>query len=84
MADLLIRNLDPHLKRLIAARARAHKRSLSEEAKGLLRQALGPMRQPSGPGLGTRLFSMLPDGFRTDDLEFETAGEAPEPPPDFE
>ena len=36
MTDLLIRNIDPELKRQLEERARQHKRSLSEEAKMLL------------------------------------------------
>ncbi len=36
MADLLIRNIDPQLKRQLRARARKHQRSMSEEARVLL------------------------------------------------
>ncbi len=36
MADLLIRDIDPKLKRELEERARAHGRSLSEEAKSML------------------------------------------------
>ena len=34
MADLLIRNIDPQLKREIEKRARANRRSLSERSEG--------------------------------------------------
>ncbi len=38
MPDLLIRNIDSHLKRRLEASARSHRRSLSEEARMLLRR----------------------------------------------
>jgi len=77
----LIRKIDPKLKQALEKRARAHGRSLSEEAKTLLRK--GVAEQPMPGGLGTRLFSMLPDEFRGDDLVFEVPGGLSEPP-DFE
>ena len=77
MANLLVRDIDPMLKRQLAERARAHRRSLSEEAKALIRRAIG--EQPREAGLGTRLFSMLPDEWRGDDLVFDLPAELPEP-----
>ncbi len=41
MANLLVRDIDPMLKRQLAERARAHRRSLSEEAKASIRRAIG-------------------------------------------
>ena len=38
MSDLLIRKMTPHMKRQIKERARAHGRSMSEEARLLIRQ----------------------------------------------
>jgi hypothetical protein len=79
--DLLIRKVDRKLKRDLKARARAHGRSLSEEAKAVLRRGLA--EEPAQAGFGTRLFSMLPDEFRGDDLVFDVPS-GPVEPPDFE
>ena len=76
--DLLIRKVDPKLKSELRKRARAHGRSLSDEAKVILRR--GVAEPPAEGGLGTRLFSMLPDEFRGDDLVFEVPGGMSEPP----
>ena len=81
MSDLLIRKVDPKLKRELMKRARTHGRSLSEEAKTLLQRAI--TEEPRRGGFGTYLFSMLPDEFRGDDLVFEVPS-APIEPPDFE
>jgi hypothetical protein len=82
MADLLIRNIDPSLKRQLQERARKHGRSLSDEAKVLIRR--GVAGAANDVGFGTRLFSLLPDEFRSDDFVFEIPNDAVEPPPDFE
>jgi antitoxin FitA len=80
MTDLLIRNLDPKLKRRLEARARRTGRSLSEEAKTLISRALAENLPARGLGtaLVERFRSMGPV-----DLEDRPA-EAPRPPPDFE
>jgi antitoxin FitA len=81
MADLLIRNIDPNLKRRLRERARDHRRSLSEETRMLLKKALS---EPSDTRkLGTALFELFPEECRGDDLVFEVPGD-PSPPPDFE
>lgn len=81
MADLLIRNLDPELKRRLQARARAHKRSLSEEAQQLLKDAL---RSPEAKRkLGTEMLNLIRPEDRGDDLVFKVPGELG-PPPEFE
>jgi plasmid stability protein len=78
MSDLLIRNIDPHLKRQLRERARLHGRSLSEEARTLLKKAL---HEPSTKrGMGTALAELLPEEFRGDDYVFEIRGEVPKPP----
>jgi hypothetical protein len=82
MADLLIRNIEPALKRQLQERARKHGRSLSDEAKALIRR--GVVEPADQGGFGTRLFSLLPAEFRSDDFVFERADDAVEPPPDFE
>jgi hypothetical protein len=78
--DLLIRKVDAKLKRALKARAREHGRSLSDEAKAVLDEALNP-RKPEK--MGTWLFNLVPPEDRGDDLIFEYHGEMPKPP-DFE
>lgn len=78
MPNLLIRDIDPALKRQLEECARSHRRSLSDEAKAILRKGMAE-REPE-VGFGTRLFSMLPDEFRGDDLVFEVPGNLSEPP----
>jgi len=81
MSDLLIRKLTPALRRQLQERARKSGRSLSDEAKTLIQRGLAAPA-PSG-GLGTRLFSMVRDEDRGDDLIFEVPGEL-RTPPEFE
>ena len=81
MADLLIRNIEPQLKREIEERAQKNRHSLSEEAKSLLRQALHEPRDDRK--MGTALRELLPEEFRSDDYVFEIHGEMSKPP-DFE
>lgn len=78
MTDLLIRKIDPKLKRELEKRARTHGRSLSDEAKSLIN---GALRRPEPPKkMGTWLFNLLPAEYRGDDLVFEYRGEFPKPP----
>ena len=77
MINLQLRNIDPALKGELAERARAHRRSLSEETKALIRRAFA--EPPRTADLGTRLFSMLPDKWRGDDLVFDPPRDLPEP-----
>lgn len=81
MTDLLIRNIDPHLKRRLQESARSHRRSLSEEARLLLKTAL--LEPSDRRKMGTALFKLVPEEYRGDDLVFEVHGEASRPP-DFE
>jgi plasmid stability protein len=81
MADLLIRNIEPHLKQRIEENARKHKHSLSQEAKQLLNRALTIPEDPRG--LGTLMFDSVRPEDRGDDLIFEVPGEI-SAPPDFE
>ena len=80
MSDLLIRNIDPKLKRRLEARARRTGRSLSEEAKALINRALAETKPARG--LGTALV----ERFRAiGPVELEDRPvEAPRRPPDFE
>jgi len=76
--DLLIRKLDPKLKDALRKRAQAHGRSLSDEAKQLLREAIHRPEPPQK--LGTWLRDLLPPEDRGDDLVFEYRGAFPKPP----
>jgi plasmid stability protein len=81
MTDLLIRDIDPQLKRQLEQSAEKHRRSLSDEAKLLLQEAL--TAESGGGKLGTLMRQLLPPEYRSDDYVFEIRGEAGEPP-DFE
>lgn len=81
MPDLLVRNIEDDLKRLIEDSARAHRRSLSEEIKVLLREKLVDSRDDRK--LGTEMFNLVRPEDRGDDLVFEIRGEI-SPPPDLE
>jgi plasmid stability protein len=78
VTDLLIRNIEPRLKRQIEERARKHKHSLAEEAKALLRRALAAPE--SELKLGTEMFNLIRPEDRGDDLVFDIPGEVGDPP----
>jgi plasmid stability protein len=80
MTDLLIRNIDPKLKRRLEARARRSGRSLSEEAKALIARAMAATKP--GRGLGTELVELF-QSVGPVELE-EPRDQAPRQPPDFE
>ena len=69
MTSLLIRNIDPELKRLIAELAMKSRRSTSNVAVTLIREAI--LRDPR-IGLETWLFNLVDPRDRGDDLVFET------------
>ena len=73
MPDLLVRDIEDDLKRLIEERARTHRRSLSDEVKSLVRRGLELPEKPVG--MGTYLMSMVRPEDRGDDLVFEIKGE---------
>jgi hypothetical protein len=81
VSDLLIRKVPAALRREIRERAKKNHRSLSDEAKSLIQRGLAT--PAPAEGLGTRLFSMVRDEDRGDDLVFEIPGEV-RAPPDFE
>ena len=84
MSDLVISDVDPVLERQIAERARAHRRSLSDEAKLLIRKALGglAMEAPTQKGLGTAMMELVNPEDRGDDLIFEIRDDDAGTPPD--
>jgi plasmid stability protein len=77
MPDLLIRKVDPDLKRRIEQSAREHNRSLSAEAQELLRKGLAVV--PDQRKLGTELFDLVPPEYRSDEYVFEYPGEISAP-----
>jgi len=50
MASITIRNLDDGLKRRLRIRAAEHGRSMEEEAREILRQAIGKTASPDNLG----------------------------------
>ncbi len=81
MPDLLIRNIEPQLKREIEENARKNNRSLSEEAKLLIQRALAA--GADNRKLGTLMSQLLAPEDRSDDYVFEAPGDISRPP-DFE
>jgi plasmid stability protein len=81
MPNLLVRDIEDDLKRLIEDSAREHRRSLSEEVKMLLRERLVDARDDRK--LGTEMFNLVRPEDRGDDLVFEVPGEI-SAPADFE
>jgi len=81
MSDLLIRNLDPELKRRIEERARLDGRSLSEAAKLLINRGLSQKALERPVGM------LLVEHFKAvgQPIELEIGRhEPPRVPPDFE
>jgi plasmid stability protein len=78
MTDLLIRNIDAHLKRQLEESARSHRRSLSEEARTLLKKAL--LEPPDKRKMGAALLELFPQKYQGDDLTFEVRGDVSRPP----
>ena len=54
MAQIVVRNLEESVKRRLRARAKSHGRSMEEEARTILREAVNDNSKPK-EGLGTRL-----------------------------
>jgi hypothetical protein len=81
MTDLLIRDIEPQLKRQIEERASKNRESLSVAAQALIRRGLES--PPERRKLGTEMYTMIRPEDRGDDLVFEYRGDMPKPP-DFE
>lgn len=58
MAQLLVRNLENQLKDRLQLRAKKHGRSMEEEARDILRNALR-VEDASSPGLGTEISALF-------------------------
>jgi plasmid stability protein len=74
MGDLLIRDVDPDLKRQLSTSAHRNGRSLSAEAAIRLKQSLADNAKPKQPA-GQRLRAII-DGFALTDEERETIAES--------
>jgi plasmid stability protein len=88
MTDLLITNIDPELLGKLEQSAQKQGRSVSDEAKRLIRTELGkadpqiclePARAVEGGKLGTRMFDLIHPEDRGDDLVFEYRDSDPKP-----
>ena len=78
MADVLIRDIDPQLKRCLQERARTHGRSLSEEVKEIIRDQLS--EKADQRKLGTEMLNMIRPEDRGDDLAREYQAGTPKRP----
>jgi plasmid stability protein len=58
MAQLLVRNLEHAVKARLRRRARRHRRSMEEEAREILRNAVRHDEAPSG-GLGSEIAALF-------------------------
>jgi antitoxin FitA len=58
VAQILVRNLEDRLKSRLQRRAKRHGRSMEEEAREILRNALHEPEQPSG-GLGSEMVALF-------------------------
>ncbi len=77
MASLTIRNLDDSLKRRLRIRAAEHGRSMEEEAREILRQAVGRERPPLN--LAATIRSRV-EQFGGVELELPARGPISDPP----
>lgn len=61
MAQLLVRQLDPAVKESLRRRAQRHGRSMEEEARLILAQAVAREEEPDilSPGLGSRMAALF-------------------------
>ena len=78
MADLLIRDIESSLKHRLEESAQKNNRTLSDEAKLLIRRALAS--GTDNRKLGTEMFNLVRPEDRGDDLVFEIPGEISKPP----
>jgi len=78
MAQILVRNLEDQLKLRLQNRARRHRRSMEQEAREILRNALRDDNSPAG-GLGTQISSLFRDAGLCEDIQ-ELRGHKLAPP----
>jgi antitoxin FitA len=85
MGDMLIRGIDPELKRYLEASAKKNGRSLSEEAVAMLRRAAA-VEQAVTERPGDRLRALVGEAYFTDEELEAIAASRHEPdrdPPSF-
>jgi len=83
MASVLIRNVDAGLHARLKARAAAHRRSLEEEARELLRAAIARQEAPPRENLAALARRLFGPEYGAD-LDLPPRGAAPGSlPPDF-
>jgi antitoxin FitA len=58
MAQILVRNLEDHLKAKLQRRAKRNGRSMEAEVREILREALRARQEPKG-GLGSEIVAMF-------------------------
>lgn len=81
MAQFVVRNLENSVKERLQRRARRHGRSMEEEVRDILRNAVRE-KQTSATGLGTEIAALFSaDGLDSDIAEFRGYSMTP---PDFE
>jgi antitoxin FitA len=78
MAQILVRNLEDQLKLRLQRRARRHGRSMEEEVRDILRNALRSESNPGG-GLGSEISALFRDHGLNDEIP-ELRGHTVHPP----
>jgi plasmid stability protein len=79
MAQLLVRNLAEDVKARLRVLAAEHGRSMEEEVRAILRDAVAHRAEPSG-GLGTELAALFKGGgLRADEELLQMPGYIPQP-----
>jgi len=77
VAQLLVRNLETQLKTRLQRRAKRHGRSMEEEARDILRNALREEEAPGG-GLGSAIVGLFRETGLSEDIP-ELRGHAVKP-----
>lgn len=77
MAQVIVRDLEDDVKARLKRRAARHKRSMEEEIRHILRNAVKEQNRPVGK-LGSRIAARFAKDGLTEDLP-ELRGEAPRP-----
>ena len=78
MAQLVVRNLEENVKRRLRERAKGHGRSMEEEARAIIRDAVKVDEPRKREGLGTqlmKLFANVPPEFKIEEIR----GQKPRP-----
>ena len=78
MAQLVVRNLEDKVKRRLRERAKSHGRSMEEEARVIIRDAVKANEPRKKEGLGTqlmKLFADVPAEFKIEEIR----GQKPRP-----